>query len=358
MITYDRPRELSAFQAVTEAQKLAFAPIAFQATIALLRLGILEAVDKAGEEGVQVQEIAGDLGLGEYGVRVLLDMGLSAGLVWRNGERYVLDKVGFFVLHDEMTRVNLDFVKDVCYAGMDDLQASVEKGAPEGLKHLGDWPTVYQGLTALSEPARTSWFAFDHYYSSKAFPEALPIVFATKPRHVLDIGGNTGKWALACAEYDSSVRITIADLSEQTAVARKIIGEMGYEARIDTYDIDLLDPAQSLPEGADTLWMSQFLDCFSEDQVIAILERAARVMGPNSSLFVLETLWDRQEHEAAAYSLNATSLYFTAIANGTSRMYSSKDMQRMIHAAGLRVAARHENLGRGHTLLHCVPSTV
>lgn len=355
MITYDRPQGLSAFQAITEAQKLAFAPIAFQATAALLRLGILEAVDKAGEKGVCAHEIAGNLGLSEYGVRVLLDMGLSAGLVWRNGERYVLDKVGVFVLHDEMTRVNLDFVKDVCYAGMDDLQASVENGAPEGLKRLGDWPTVYQGLTALGQPAQRSWFAFDHYYSTKAFPEALQVVFATKPRHVLDIGGNTGKWALACAECDPSVRITIADLPEQTAAARRIIGGTNYADRIDTYDIDLLDPAQSLPEGADTLWMSQFLDCFSEDQVVAILERATHVMGPNSSLFVLETLWDRQEHEAAAYSLNATSLYFTAIANGTSRMYDSIVMQRLIRESGLQVVATHENLGRGHTLLHCVP---
>lgn len=352
---YDSPRGISAFQAISEAQKLVFAPMAFQATAALLRLGILETVAEAGEEGIRARDVAGKLDLGEYGVRVLLDMGLSAGLVWMNGGHYTLDKIGFFILNDEMTRINLDFVKDVCYAGMDDLQASIENDRPEGLRHFGDWPTIYQGLTALSEPARTSWFAFDHYYSSQAFPEALPIVFATKPRHVLDIGGNTGKWALACAEYDSSVRVTIADLPEQTAVARQIIAEAGYEARIDTYDIDLLDPAQSLPEGADTLWMSQFLDCFSENRIVAILERAADVMGPHSSLFVLETLWDRQEHEAAAHSLNATSLYFTAIANGASRMYDAGTLQGLIRESGLRVVATHENLGRGHTLLHCMP---
>jgi ubiquinone/menaquinone biosynthesis C-methylase UbiE len=329
--------------------------MAFQATTALLRLGILETVAEEGEAGICARDVAEKLGLGEYGVRVLLDMGLSAGLVWMNDGRYALDKIGFFILNDEMTRINLDFVKDVCYAGMDDLQASIENGAPEGLRHFGDWPTIYQGLTALREPARTSWFAFDHYYSTKAFPEALRIVFATKPRHVLDIGGNTGKWALACAEYDSSVRVTIADLPEQTAVARKIIGGTDHGARIDTCDIDLLDPAQSLPEGADTLWMSQFLDCFSEDQIVAILKRAACVMQPHSSLFVLETLCDRQEHEAAAYSLNATSLYFTSIANGTSRMYDSKTMQRLIRESGLQIAAMHEHLGRGHTLLQCFP---
>ena len=94
MITYDRPASITAFQAISEAQKLAFSPIAFQASVALVRLGILDAVGSAGEEGARAEELAQRLGLGAYGVSVLLDMGLSIGLVWRRGDRYVLDKVG------------------------------------------------------------------------------------------------------------------------------------------------------------------------------------------------------------------------------------------------------------------------
>lgn len=354
MINYDRPKDLSAFQAISKAQKLAFSPIAFQATMCLLRLGILETVAEAGDDGIAASEIAAQRGISEYGVRVLLDMGLSTGLVWCKNSRYVLDKIGYFVLHDEMTRINFDFVKDVCYAAMEDLQASIENGAPEGLKRFGDWPTLYSGLMRLQEPARTSWFSFDHFYSTNAFSEALKIVFATNPRHLLDVGGNTGRWALACAAHDPSVRITIADLPDQTSAARTVTAQTEYGSRIDTFDIDILDPEQSLPTGADTVWMSQFLDCFPEPQIVDILVRAARVLEPDGALFVMETLWDMQKHDAAAYSLNATSLYFTAIANGTSRMYESGDLQRMIGEAGLRVAAVHENLGRGHTLLHCV----
>ena len=36
---------------------------------------------------------------------------------------------------------------------------------------------------------------------------------------------------------------------------------------------------------------------------------------------VEEPIWDKQRFEAAAYSLQATSLYFTCIANGNSKMY-------------------------------------
>lgn len=354
MIKYECPKQLSAFEAISQAQKLAFSPIAFQATVCLLRLGILDIVADARDDGIGAQEIAADRHISEYGVRVLLDMGLSVGLVWKNGERYVLDKMGHVILRDEMTRTNFDFVKDVCYEAMEDLQESIENGVPEGLKRFGNWPTLYPGLTQLREPARSSWFAFDHYYSTAAVSQALEIVFATNPRHILDVGGNMGRWALACAQHDPSVRITVADLPEQTSLARKNLARNEHSSRIDTYDIDVLDPEHVLPQGADTIWMSQFLDCFSEAQVIDILSRTARVMQPRSSLFVMETLWDMQMHDAAAYSLNATSLYFTAIANGTSRMYGIKDLEALIGNAGLSIAAVHENIGRSHTLLRCV----
>jgi hypothetical protein len=69
---------------------------------------------------------------------------------------------------------------------------------------------------------------------------------------------------------------------------------------------------------------------------------------------VLELLWDRQQHAAAAYSVNATSLYFTCIANGVSRMYRSSDLRRLLLAAGFEIEAQHDHLGLGHSLLHCV----
>src|SRR5262249_58343044 len=90
MISYDRPAKLTALQAISEAQKIAFSPIAFHAALALLRLGVLRAVGDAGERGAQAAELGERVGVSEYGVRVLLDMGLSMGLVWARGERYVL----------------------------------------------------------------------------------------------------------------------------------------------------------------------------------------------------------------------------------------------------------------------------
>jgi hypothetical protein len=269
-----------------------------------------------------------------------------------NGDRYVLDKVGHFLLEDRMSQVNVNFAQDVCYEAMGHLMASIKSGAPEGLKVFGDWPTIYPRLSRLPEPARKSWFEFNNYYSRSAFRHALPIVFKFPPAHILDIGGNMGAWAFQCIEYDSDVRVTIVDLPEQTALALGYVQKRNARDRIDTYDMDVLDPQQSLPSGADAIWMSQFLDCFSEPQILGILQQAASVMDKDTSLFILELFWDCQQFDAAAYSINATSLYFACLANGVSRMYCSKDIITIAHKAGLSVTAQYDDLGAGHTLLH------
>ena len=71
---YQQPSELSAIEAKLEAQKIAFSPIAFEAIICLLRLGILKSVADAGSDGAGSSEIAEELGLSDYGVEVLLDV--------------------------------------------------------------------------------------------------------------------------------------------------------------------------------------------------------------------------------------------------------------------------------------------
>lgn len=67
----------------------------------------------------------------------------------------------------------------------------------------------------------------------------------------------------------------------------------------------------------------------------------------------METLWDRQRYEPAAFCLTMTSLYFTAVANGNSKMYNTEDMRQCITAAGLEIEHIHDHLGQGHSILVC-----
>jgi len=345
--------KLSALNAKFEAQKIAFGPIMFQAARLLRTLGILKEMNLAREKGMKPGEIASKLNLSLYSVKVLLDAGLSMGLVKMKNEIFFLTKTGFFVLSDELTNVNFNFVHNVCYKGFFHLEEAVKNGKPAGLKEFGDWETIYPNLMLLPEKTRKSWFDFDHFYSDVMFPEVLPVVFKEGVKKLLDIGGNTGKFAIQCIGFSNNVQVTIMDLPGQLKKAAENIMDNGYQDRIHTYSLNLLDQSLPFPTGFDALWMSQLLDCFSEEQIISILKRAHQSMSKNSFLYILELFWDRQQYEASSYVLNATSLYFTCLANGNSRMYHSEDMIRLIGEAGFEITEEFDNLGISHTLIKC-----
>jgi ubiquinone/menaquinone biosynthesis C-methylase UbiE len=337
------------------AHRLAFAPLLFQAARVARDNGLLTAVERAGQAGLTPAEAAAAASLPLYATRVLLEACLSADLVELEGERYHLTGTGRLVLSDPMTRVNMDFTHDVCYQGAFHLDESLAQGKPAGLQvfgqAFGSFPTIYEGLTRLPDRARASWFAFDHYFSDRMFPQALRSVFAHKPRTLLDVGGNTGRWALACTRHDPNVKVTILDHPAQLELAQAAARDAGVQPRISGHPMDLLDHTRPFPPGHDAVWMSQFLDCFPEPDITHLLRRGREALAPAGRLYIVETYWDRQPNEIARLCLHATSLYFACMANGTSRMYHSEDLKPCITAAGLEIA-EEQQLGF-HTLTIC-----
>ena len=346
---------IRAVDAKFEAQKIAFAPMCYQAIRTMLELGMMQAINDAGDAGITRKELAEKAKISEYGAGVLCEMALGMNVIKlsqdseagsADKEKFVIGKIGWMLLEDDLTKVNFWFTNDICYEGAWKLKESIINGKPEGLKVFGDqWTTVYEALSTLPDKPKKSWFEFDHFYSDIAFPEALPIVFAEKPKTMLDIGGNTGKWSLACCRYNPDVKMTIVDLPGQANVAKKNAAEAGFADRIDFSMGNVLDNTTKLPENPDAVWMSQFLDCFSLKQIVKILKKVYEAATPETNVFVLEPLWDKQRFEASSYSLQATSLYFTCIANGNSKMYRYEELVNAIGEAGFELKTAHHNLG-------------
>jgi len=343
----------TALEAKEMAQWIAFGPAVFQAARVLRNTGILQIVEDSGKEGITLGEIAAKAKLSVYGARVLLESGLSIGLVLLNDHRFTISKTGFFILHDALTKVNMDFVHDIYYKALFSLDKSIETGKPVGLKEFGDWDTVYEGLSQLPEQAKESWFNFDHFFSDDVFEAVLPLVYDGGVKKLLDIGGNTGKWAIASTQYRDDIQVTIIDLPGQLDVAKQKVAEKGLSDRVAFIAGNLLQPGFQVPSGYDAIWVSQFLDCFAEEQIISILKSCNKALDYDGFLFILEPFWDQQKFEAAAFCLHQTSLYFTTVANGCSQMYSKEVMQGCIEAAGFEIVEQSNQLGLSQTLLKC-----
>jgi hypothetical protein len=345
------PAKQSAFEARFEAQKIAFGPVVFQCVRYAWKHEILAALAAGGDHGRSIAELSETGRWRTYALKVVLESCLSAGVVRLVAGRYQLDKTGYCILSDTITQINIDFVHDVCYQGLHALEQSLDRETPLGLASLGSWPTVYQGLSELPEPARRSWFAFDQFYSDTSFPDVLPDVFASAPKQLMDIGANTGKFSLAALNFDADVRLHLVDLPQQLALAKTQLQSAQQLARAQLHPCDMLQLTQAFPSGMDVIWMSQFLSCFSEAVIESIFHRARLALVTGGQVLVLDTFWDRQRYPIAAYCLINTSPYFTAIASGNSKVYESADYVRLAQSAGLKLASVRDGIGYCHSLL-------
>lgn len=343
----------SMYAAFEDAQKLAFSPMLFQAIYSLRERGVLDLLNN-NDAGLTEKEISDQANLDFYRTRILIEAGVACDVVAKTDDgKYTISKSGYLLLNDEMTRRNFDFINDVCYVGTADLDESIVTGKPEGLKFFGEWDTIYAGLSQLPEDVQKSWFAFDHFYSDAAFPEVMPILFDKKPKTFLDVGGNTGRFALSVLNYNEDVTVTILDHPGQLAMAQKNAHEAGVGHRLAGTGIDLLDHSKPFPTGFDIVWMSQFLDCFPPEDIINLLKRGCAALSDDGFLYIMEPYVDRQKHDAATHSLVATSLYFTSMANGTSRMYHAEEFHSYIEEAGLEIVEEWNGLGEFQTLIRC-----
>lgn len=350
----------SALAARAEALRLAFAPFLFQATLALREQGVLALAWAERQQGVTREQVAERTGLSAYAATVLLEAGLAAGVLSLEGERFFPTLVGYFLLCDEMVRVNMEFARDVCYRPLQHLVPSLHEGRPRGLAELGEGlagsDSLYRDFERLTPIVAESWLAFDHYYSGLTYDTVLGLVLREGTERVLDVGANDGRFAEACLLRDDGVHVTLVDHGVQLPRARARLEAQGLGSRAAFVEADLAS-APELPAGFQAIWVSQVLDCLSESEVVLLLTRLKAALVPGGRLFVLEPCWDLQPQRAGRDVLTLLSLYFTCAANGKSRMYDSATLTRLLSTGGFTLVARRDGLGVGHSLFECATDT-
>ena len=332
-------QKIKAIDAIQEAQKIAFAPFVFQAVVSLRKLGVFDLIfERRRKGGITVEAIAKELQISAYGVGVLLEISETSNIVSKNEtEHYELTTIGYFLAYHETVNVNINFTNEICYKGLFHLEEAIKTGKPEGLKELGNWKTIYEGLSQLTPLQQKSWFEFDHHYSDDIFSEALDIVFKKERRSMFDIGANTGKFTIRCCKHNDTVIMTMIDLPGQLNKALANVKNEGFEDRVTAHEIDWLSDSPQIPQNAETIWMCQFLDCFSKEEILKVLKTCVNAMDENSELIIVETFTDRQKFDNAKFILEATSLYFTVLANGNSKMYKATEFKDLAKEAGLQI---------------------
>ena len=342
-----KERKNSTITALEDAQKIIFAPFTFQAIGTLLDTGILKSLDKNPQT---IQEVMQNLNLSEYMVRTLFEVAEVTNIIERiDNNNFKLTKTGECFLYDDMTKVNFNFIKDCCYLGASELKQSFLDEKPVGLKKFYvDDDTVYPHLPVMPEQFKKSWYEFDHYYSDNCFDIIYEIISKQNPDKIFDIGGNTGKFERVCLKNNPNIDITMIDLEENINVIKNNLSGCKF------FPTNILDENKNLPEFSGAILMSQFLDCFSKEHIKSILTRIKNNSEANTKIYILEPFTDNQSFNGAKVALTHTSLYFTCIANGYSKMYTIDEMVELINISGLVLTNTYQHIGaHDYTLLEC-----
>jgi len=129
---------------------------------------------------------------------------------------------------------------------------------------------------------------------------------------------------------------------------------MGFSDRIKSFPCNMLSDETAVPTGADIIWMSHFLDCFSLNEISRIMSKVKAASGQKTDVYIPEPFWDKQRFEAASFSLQVASLYFACMANGNSKMYSYDEFASVIEDSWFEIVNVRHNLGSNdYSLIRC-----
>lgn len=129
-------------------------------------------------------------------------------------------------------------------------------------------------------------------------------------RRLLDVGGNSGEFALRICRAHADVRATVLDLPLVCRIGRAHVGGEAEAARIDF--IETTGAAADFPSGFDTVCFKSMLHDWPDREMRGFLEQAYHALEPGGRLLIFERGLLEVGASQIPYSLIPIMLFFRA----------------------------------------------
>jgi predicted O-methyltransferase YrrM len=160
-------------------------------------------------------------------------------------------------------------------------------------------------------------------------------------RNLLDIGGGSGVYAIACAEAVPGLEATVFEASPVDAIARRMIERSGCGDRVKVVTGDMF--ADPWPEGHDTHLFSNVLHDWDEPECRRLVERSVAILPPRGRV-VVHDMFVADTKDGPAWAAEY-SVLLAGVTQG--RLYSVAEVTAWMAALGLQPGPRKATaLGR------------
>jgi len=252
-------------------------------------------------------------------------------------------------LLDALTAMGLLLKSGVCYANTEASRTFLAKASPKYLGHMimhhhhlvESWFQLDTAVTT-GQPVRTREL-FDDPVQREAFlmgmfnnamlmaPDLVKEVDLSGRKHLLDLGGGPGTYAIHFCLANPGLEATVYDLPTTRPFAEKTIARFEMSDRIGFQEGNYVD--QEISGRYDVVWMSHVLHGEGPDVCRNMIQKAAGVLEPGGMIvlhdFILEDTMDGPLFPAL---FNLNMLLGTA----AGRSYSQEQLEVMLRANGFK----------------------
>ena len=267
--------------------------------------------------------------------RALLASLVSLGLLrWRGG-RYANAPVAAQWLvkgKPDYLGEGIDMLRDRLYEPWGRLERALRTNRPTSFdSSLGELFDYLEDRTEEQEQ-----FIRGQHALSLVPARALARRFSfSRFRHLADLGGGSGIYAIEAARRFPHLRATIVERAPICRLAQEYIKAAAMEGRVVAEAGDFF--SDSLPAGADVALLSHVVHDFSPEENEDLLRHLADQLPARGVLLLSEWLWREDRTGPLAASLMALNML---VDTRGGRSYTYGELRELLRAAGFRVVER------------------
>jgi hypothetical protein len=161
-------------------------------------------------------------------------------------------------------------------------------------------------------------------------PMLVPKVDLSGRRHLLDLGGGPGTYAIHFCMNNPRLKATVYDLPTTRPFAEKTIAKFNLQDRIDFKDVDYIE--EEIKGIYDVVWLSHILHGEGPDDCRKIIGKSVSVLEPGGMILVHDFILNNSMDGPlfpALFSLNML------LGTPLGRSYSEKQIEDMLSDAGV-----------------------
>lgn len=294
---------------------------AFQVSRLVLTALELDVFSALAPEGSEATTVSKRLGTDLRATAMLLNALAAIGLLDKRGEAFRCAPLAADALRGESAHFMRPMLLHMAHLweSWSRLTEIVRNGAPH---------------TPIQEPACRdsrveSFIGAMHHFGLQQQAPFVQALDWTGVRHVLDLGGGSGVYAISFCKAVPSLTATLFDRTSVIELARHYIHDAGLTDRIRLLEGDMIQ--DDFGSGYDLVWLSNVIHSMSPEQVLTLFRKVGKAMNPGGRFVVRDFILEDNRIAPAPGAVFALNMLVNTPAGGC---YTRSELVGWLEEAG------------------------